>query len=223
MENEQERGLVLYIEQSLAKLDQGPKPKIQAVVRLNSEVYGQFKIGEFLNMLNEKLFGGKGEVKPLNHSYSISPSVQEDEQSRFARLFSARIDLNSVSSGAALRVKKDDLKMGKDEKSFDDLVIRISQSVDIKEENYTFYTSGSLVWKPPEKNYVGSFGDSKPVHLVYVYEGRLLSFSFRFVPSAEEISKALFENAEEVLRELALHDLIPDLKKEEDSPSDPSA
>lgn len=212
MENEQERGLVLYIEQSLAKLDQSPNPRIQAVVRLNSEVYSHFGIGEFLKRLNEELFEGKGEVEPLSHTYSISPSVQEDEQSRFARLFSARVTLDYVNSDVRLRVKKDTLKIEKDKSPFDELVISIFQSMDIKRGAYTFYTSGSLVWKSPKRDSSGNW-DSKPVRLTEVSEGRLISFYLRSVPPTEEISQALLQQINEILAELAIKGLIPELNQ----------
>lgn len=215
MINEQDRGLVLYksVEQSLAKPDQGPKSKIQAVVRLNSEVYSHFQIEEFLNKLNEKLFGGKGEVEPLSHSYSVSPSTQKDGQSRFDKLFSVTVDLNFVGSTSRLWVQSENLKIEKDKKSFDVLIIRIGQSMGIEKESYIFQTSGILVWKTP-KNRAEGWGDSnKLVHLSSVSEGRLFSFHLNSVPPMEQISQALLQQVNEVLRELAAQGLIPELNQ----------
>lgn len=224
MGNELERELVLYkgVEQSLASLDQGPKPIIQAVLRLNSEVYGHFQIEEFLNMLNQKLFEGKGEVGPWN-SYSIRPNIQE-EQSRFARLFSARADLSSASSGLTLSVKKDHLNMKKDNQSFDTLQISIFQSMDIEGKVYIFYICGCLIWSPKvlRKDSTGekrrdSNGnwDSKPVFLKNIYEGRMLSFYLHSVPPIEEISQVLFQQVNEILEELAVKGFIPSLNQNE--------
>lgn len=224
MTNQQERGLVPYqeIEKSLARPDQGPKPKIQAILRLNSEVDSHFQLGELLGRLHAELFEGKGEVKPWNQ-YILSPSTQENKQSRFARLFSVSGDLTTVSSGAELRVKKDDLNIEKDKKSFDELGISISQSMGMEGRTYIFYISGHLYWMPKiiGKNSKGgeirrdSSGnwDSKPVLLKTVSEGRLLSFYLRSVPSMEEISQTLLQQVNEVLAELAVQGFIPGLRK----------
>lgn len=212
MTNEQERGLILYREQSLARIDQGPRPKIQAVVRLNSEVHSHFKIEEFLNTLNKELFKGRGEIRPLDHCYSIIPVAQQSEQSRFGQLFSVRADLNSIISTQSLRVKKDYLKIEKNESPFEELVISISEAMDIKEETYIFFTSGSLVWSIPQRDSVGNW-NSKPVRIAGVSEGRFFSFYLRSVPPVEEISQALLQQVNEILGELALQGLIPNLEQ----------
>lgn len=211
MVNNCERGLILYREQSLAELDQGPKSKIQDVVRLNSEVYSHFKIGELLSVFNERLFGGKGEIEPLVHSYSVAPNVQENESSRFARLFSTTVRLNSVKSAARLRVKKDDLRKDKEKTiPFDELVIGISQSMGMRREVYTFTTNASLIWKSSKRDSDGNW-DSKPFRLVSVSEGRLLSFYLHSIPPTEKISEVLLEQVVELLRELSVQDLIPEI------------
>ena len=208
MVSNQERGLTLYIQRSLVMFRDNPKLGLEIAMRLNEEVHNSFQMEEFLRGLNEKLFSGKGEVQPLKHSHILKPSGQKEAQTRFSRLFSIKASLSSVISIAELWVKRSDLNLGGRD-PFQDLVIGVHQAVDTENEFYRISIEGTLHYRYRHRNTDTGDWDGKPARLSKVSNGRLLTFSFSSIPPPEEISRTLFEQAEEVLGELSVHGLIP--------------
>lgn len=210
MINNQERRLAIYVEKSLDVLGRSSRVDVKSVLLLNSEVRNFFNIETLLRELNERLFENKGEIEPWS-AYSIEPNKQDSRQSRFAKQFSARGNLSEVGSGIRLEIKKRDLPIKEDKKFFDKLIIDIDQIMDIKSGSYEFHIGGSLLWESEKRDYGGNW-KLKPVFLKIVTEGRIISFNLNSVPPPAEISEVLLKQVEEVLVELSLRGILPEIK-----------
>lgn len=209
MTSEQELSLSLYSQRHFEVLRVNPAVGLEAIIRLNEEVNSFFDCEGFLSGLNERLFKGRGELKPLRHSYTLEPHEQEQLKSRFARLFSVNASLSNVYSRTELWVKRSDLDT-KFRKHFDDLVLGVCQIVDMETGNYKIFIDGSLVFRYRHRYSNGDW-DGKPARLSRMSNGRSLEFSLKQVPEPEEISKVMFEQAEELLKEMTTYGLVPNI------------
>jgi len=217
MSQEREKSLAI-IGGSLAMLSKDPASQIKTATRINAEIYKSFEIERFLNELNEKLLGGKGEVRPLSHYSTIYPDVgetQDHKSSRFKRMFSTRYRVSGVNSGSELYVEKEEgVEKLKEGKYFRGLGIRIYQTIDVQNKELAIFVLGKLYFKCQRSSF-GDF-DVSPAFLSMMSQGRFLKFSFDSVPPGEILARTLFENAAEILKGLGAHNFIPSVDYEPD-------
>ena len=209
--SEQQGGeLTLYTAAgSLARARENPGVGVASAVHLNTLMSERFDVRGFLISLNERVFGGKGEVNPLRHFYDIDPQVDEASgQSRFARLFSLKSNVSWVTSAAGLSVDGKYLDLQRDIKFFSGISVAVLQSVNFDREVYLFTAQGSMRFGKGVDRIDGCW-DGKPVFPTTVSHSRFFEFPFQSIPTAEQISTALQTNVDMVLSVMALHDLIP--------------
>lgn len=203
---------------SLARARENPRVGIESAVRLNTLISERFDVRGFLISLNERVFGGKGEVTPLRHYYDIDPQVDTTaEQSRFRRLFSLKSNVSWVTSNAALNVDSKDLELQKEIKYFSGITVAVLQSVNFDRAVYLFNALGSMRFGKGVSRFESGNWDGKPVFPSLISHGRFFEFPFSAVPTTEQISAALQTNVELVLSAMALQDLIPNPAKTPDA------
>jgi hypothetical protein len=205
---------VIPINKALLKAQRSPNSMIEAISQINSEVYSFLQIEEFLKNLNEKIFEGKGEIKPLKHWYDLILELEQDSRSRFIKLFSTKSQLSCVSSRAELLIGADTLRNIKKEYSpfvsFNNLSIGVGQILDFEDQQYCFYVSGCLHFQRPREQ-DGNWW-KKTARPVEIKNGRLLEFPLKSIPPAEEVSRILLEDINEILEEMWEQNLIPSPK-----------
>lgn len=217
METDPGTDLAIYVKQSLEEFKDRPKLELEAAALVNTAVSRRFDVETFLRDLNEKLFRGKGKVKPLYHRYSLKPDLEEEpaSQSRFSRLFHLKGSTGGVSSSSELTVDKYYIKDSSKIQDFDHLSISIKQTANLRQRSYTIWSIGELSFSRL-RDMDGNW-DGKTIRPTAIGHGRSLYFAFDAVPPVDDISKALLQNMSEILRSLALQGLIPEPQSNEES------
>ena len=166
----------------------------------DTEIYKSFEIETFLEGLNEKLFQGKGSLRPSSRWYGLDVNPKQSYR------------LTSFNSGMELYILRKNMALKK-ARPFHGLGIEIIQSMNDENKAYSVAARGILRFKA-ERGANGSW-HKKSVFFNSISNGRCVSFNS--MPSQKEISRALNLNIEQVLRELSFNDLIPKLSKNENN------
>lgn len=205
---------LMIVERSLAAFSSNPVAQVEIARKINSRVYEVFEIDRLLSELNNRLFEGKGEIRPVNQAASIKPEVNQDQdsgqQSRFKKLFTLGYQTEETSLGAELYIKRDSLKSSEPE----GVGIKVYQVVNIEEEYLSIHVLGKLYFSG-RRSSDGRWNDS-PTFLSMQSQGKFFGFSLHSIPPAEEVKRAFWENTTQILRDLSDNNFIPPIDLESD-------
>ncbi len=205
MTDENQYKLILINKLSLQKKGNS-QTIIGNMIRLNSEVHTFFGLKKILKNVNDNLFAGKGKLTPIDHCYSFYPNEEStSDGSRFQNLFTLEGKLSNVDAGFELQIERDDLKGVKGD--FSSFSLRFSYGIDTVNSAYNIDIYVRMDF-PGNRDYEGNWG-GKAVFMSYMADGRVLEFPLRSKPSAEEISKIVMQNVQELLDELSKQGLLP--------------
>lgn len=149
----------------------------------------------FLSGINKKFFGGKAKFKPLDWWNSWGVNHKK----------------TSIISGMELYIEKNKMKFKKTH-AFHSLGIEIIQSENVANNIYSVEVRGTLRFKAGRENNGNWHGE--PVFFNRMTNGRSITFPCGSIPPKEEISETVIANIKELLIELSLNDLMPELPKE---------
>jgi len=212
---------LMRIENSLATFADNPAAQIDIAEKINLEVYEIFEIDKLLNELNGKLFEGKGEIAPINQDVFIKPEIDQnqnsEQQSRFKRLFTLSYQTKGTTLGAELYIKKKSLPNTIEIDHLSGIGIKVYQIVNTQEEILSINFLGKLYFSPSsgERSSNGRW-DNSPTFLYAQSQGKALSFSLRSIPPANEVKMAFWENIAQILNDLSINNLVPQIDSGKD-------